>query len=77
MFGRKTQEAAFEHEVLLEMEFLRKLHGDDAVRVAGEKAGRPENRTRRRLVLEEVARRGAAAETRPARTAPGRLGPMP
>jgi hypothetical protein len=39
----------------------------------GEKAGRPENRTRRRLVLEEVARRLAGVEPPRKRGLLGRL----
>jgi len=73
MFGKKTNETWFEHEVLLEMEFLRKLHGDDAARVADEKAARPENRTRRRRVLEEVARRLSGVDHPPKRGFFGRL----
>lgn len=57
MFNNKAREKVFEHEVLLEIEFLQKRYGDDALRIAEEKAVRPENRTRRRQVLEEVARR--------------------
>ena len=59
--GNKPREKVFEHEVLLEMDFLRKLHGDEAASVAADKAVRPSNRTHRRLVLEEVARRLAGA----------------
>ena len=66
MFSNKAREKTIEHEVLLEMEFLRKLHGDEAPRIAAGKAVRPENRTHRRLVLEEVARR-LAGQDRPAR----------
>lgn len=57
MFGNKTRRHAFEREVSLEIEILRKLHGEDAHRVAVEKAGRPTNRTARRKVLEETVRR--------------------
>lgn len=56
MFGNKARRQAFEREVRLEIEILRKLHGDDAHRVAVEKAGRPTNRTARRKVLEEAVR---------------------
>lgn len=63
MFGSKARRNAFEREVRLEIEILRKLHGDDAHRVAVEKAQRPTNRTARRKVLEEAARQlgGASA----------------
>ena len=64
MFGKKTRRATFEREVRIEIELLRKLHGDDALRVAREKAVRPTNRTARRKVLEETARR-LSGETAP------------
>lgn len=57
MFDKKSRRAAFEREVRIEIELLRKLHGDDAARVAAEKAARPTNRTARRKVLEETVRR--------------------
>ena len=66
MFSNKAREKTFEHEVLLEMEFLRKRHGDDALVVAQAKVVRPENRTHRRKVLEEVARR-LSGQDRPAK----------
>lgn len=65
MFGNKARRAAFDREVRLEMEILRKLHGDDAHRVAVEKAGRPTNRTARRKVLEEAARQLALQGDQP------------
>lgn len=57
MFGNRSQRESFEREVKIEMELLQKLHGDEAARVAAEKAVRPTNRTLRRKVLEETARR--------------------
>lgn len=57
MFGRKARQESFEREVRIEIELLSKLHGDQAARVAAEKAARPTNRTTRRKVLEEAARR--------------------
>lgn len=57
MFGNGSRRETFEREVRIEMEHLRKLHDDDAPRVAAEKAVRPTNRTLRRKVLEETARR--------------------
>jgi hypothetical protein len=57
MFGDKEKQRRFEREVRIEIEILRKLHGDDAINVAREKAARPTNRTARRHVLEEAARR--------------------
>lgn len=56
MFGNKARRNAFEREVRLEIEILQKHHGEDAPRVAKEKAARPTNRTARRKVLEEAAR---------------------
>lgn len=67
MFGKKSRRESFEREVKIEMEFLRKLHGDEAARVAVEKAARPTNRTTRRKVLEEAARRLQAGDAEPAR----------
>lgn len=57
MFGKRARREQFEREVRIEIELLRKVHGDDALRVAQEKAVRPTNRTARRKVLEETARR--------------------
>lgn len=57
MFGRNARRDSFEREVRIEIEILSKLHGDDAGRVASEKAARRSNRTQRRKVLEETARR--------------------
>lgn len=57
MFGSRSQREDFEREVKIEMELLRKLHGDEALRIAAEKAARPTNRTIRRKVLEETVRR--------------------
>lgn len=56
MFGSKARRSAFDREVRIEIEILRKLHGDAAPQVAREKAARPTNRTARRRVLEEAAR---------------------
>lgn len=41
----------------LEVEYLRRLHGVDAARIATEKAARPHIRTLRRKVLEIAAQR--------------------
>lgn len=57
MFGRNARRDSFEREVRIEIELLTKLHGEEAGRVAREKADRPTNRTKRRKVLEETARR--------------------
>lgn len=67
MFGRRSRRESFEREVMIEMDFLRKFHGDEAPRVAAEKAARPTNRTIRRKVLEETARR-LSRPLEPART---------
>ena len=56
MFGSKARRSAFDREVRIEIEILRKLHGEGAAQVAREKAERPTNRTARRRVLEEAAR---------------------
>lgn len=56
MFGSKARRSAFDREVQLEVEILRKWHGDGAAQVAREKADRPSNRTARRKVLEAAAR---------------------
>jgi hypothetical protein len=66
MFGRKSRRAVFERDVRIEIELLTKLHGENAAQVAAEKAVRPTNRTRRRLVLEEAHRRLSGQAT-PAR----------
>ena len=66
MFGKRTRREAFEREVRIELELLRKLYGDDAARVAAEKAARPTNRTARRKVLEETVKR-LSVETPPVR----------
>jgi hypothetical protein len=57
MFGYRARRSAFDREVQIEIETLRKLHGDGAAQVAKEKAARPTNRTVRRKVLEEAARK--------------------
>ncbi len=54
-FGRHDRD--LEREIRIEMEYLTKLHGDDAARIALEKAARPKLRTVRRRVLEATARR--------------------
>lgn len=54
-FGRDKRD--LEREIRIEMEYLTKLHGDDASRIALEKAGRPNQRTMRRRVLAAAARR--------------------
>lgn len=67
MFGNKARRSAFDREVRLEIEILRKLHGDDAHRVAIEKAGRPTNRTFRKKVLDEAVRQLGGAGAAPPR----------
>lgn len=57
MFGVRSRQEAFEREVRVEIDLLRKFHGENAASVAAEKAVRPTNRTLRRKVLEEAARR--------------------
>jgi hypothetical protein len=65
MFGVRSRREAFEREVRTEIDLLRKFHGENAARVAAEKAVRPTNRTARRKVLEEAARR-LLSDARPA-----------
>lgn len=72
MFGSKARRSAFEREVQIEIEILRKLHGESAAIVAREKADRPSNRTARRKVLEEAARQ-LNNETEPKRPLTARL----
>ena len=72
MFGIKARRSLLEQEVQLEIEVLLKLHGDGAAQVAREKAARPSNRTARRKVLEEAARR-LNNEPEPRRTLVERL----
>lgn len=58
MFWRSREKSnEFLHEVLVEVEYLRRLHGLDAARVAAEKAARPNLRTLRRKVLTAAAER--------------------
>ena len=73
MFGVRARGETFENEVKVEMAFLRKLHGDDASRVAREKAVRPSNRSARRRVLEEAARRLNGVETAESKSLLSRL----
>jgi len=72
MFGQRARRSAFDHEVRIEIEILRKLHGEAAAQVAREKAARPSNRTARRKVLEETARQ-LNNEAAPRRSLIGRL----
>lgn len=72
MFGSKARRSAFEREVQIEIEILRKLHGESAAIVAREKADRPSNRTARRKVLEEAARQ-LSNEAAPKHTPTARL----
>ena len=53
----RANREAFEREVIVEVEYLRRLHGEEAARVAREKAARPGQRTLRRKVLEAAAAR--------------------
>lgn len=54
LFARRDE---FEREVRMEVEYLLRLHGADAARVARERAARPNLRTVRRKVLEAAAMR--------------------
>jgi len=57
MFGLNARREKLEREVRLEIDYLRKLHGDEALAVAREKLERPTNRTNRRRILKETVRR--------------------
>jgi len=54
-----TRCETIERDVRIEIELLGKLHGDDALSAAQEKACRPTNRTARRKAREETAPRPA------------------
>lgn len=54
-FGKAASD--FEREVKIELDYLKKVHGADALRVALEKSRRPGQRTFRRHVLDEVVKR--------------------
>lgn len=56
MFGSSRGSDDFQREVVVEVQYLTKLHGEDALRIAREKADRPELRTQRRKVLEAAVR---------------------
>ncbi|MES2036080.1 MAG: hypothetical protein V4466_18080 [Pseudomonadota bacterium] len=57
MFGSLRGSEDFHREVVVEVQYLTKLHGDDALRIAREKADRPDLRTQRRKVLEAAVRK--------------------
>lgn|GEM_PF-6862057 len=57
MFGQLGGKGDFHRDVAVEMDYLTRLHGDDALRVAREKAARPNIRTARRKILEAAAQR--------------------
>jgi hypothetical protein len=61
-FFRNSEDLA--REVYVEVNYLTKLYGDDAGRIALEKAQRPRLRTLRRRVLQEAARQLANAQER-------------
>jgi hypothetical protein len=60
LFKPKKNRDDFEREVLLEMAYVRDLHGENAHQVARERAERPRLGGSRRRVIEEAARRLAA-----------------
>lgn len=60
LFKPKKNRDDFEREVLLEMAYVRDLHGENAHQVAKERAERPRLGGSRRRVIEEAARRLAA-----------------
>jgi hypothetical protein len=62
LFGRGNNRRDFDREVEIEVQYLRRLHGEQAAQVAREKAVRPNQRTMRRKVLEAAAARLAREE---------------
>lgn len=62
MLGRLGGNENFKRDVTVELEYLTKVHGEDALRVAREKAARPNLRTARRKILEAVVRRLEGSE---------------
>lgn len=56
MFETLSGGEMFRREVATEIEYLSKLHGADALKVAREKAARSNLRTSRRKVLEATVR---------------------
>lgn len=64
MFGFFKNGEDLAREVYVEVNYLTKLYGDDAGRIALEKAQRPRLRTLRRRVLQEAARQLANAQER-------------
>lgn len=61
MFGLGRHNKDLEREIRIEMAYLTELHGDDASRIAMEKAARPNQRKVRRRILEAAARRLAGS----------------
>lgn len=57
LFGRNGRREEFEHEVQIELSYLKALYGDDAHKAAVERASRPRIGSSRRAVLEEAAKR--------------------
>lgn len=57
LFGRNSRKEEFEHEVQIELSYLKALHGDGAYKAALERASRPRIGGSRRAVLEEAAKR--------------------
>ncbi len=70
MFGRNGSQGDFARDVATEVEYLKNLHGEEALAVARQKAARPSLRTRRRKVLNAAVER---LEGKPPRTLLGRL----
>jgi hypothetical protein len=57
LFGRNGRKEEFEHEVQIELSYLKALYGDEAHKAALERASRPRIGGSRRAVLEEAAKR--------------------
>ncbi len=60
LFKPKRKRDDFEREVLLEMAYVRDLHGENALQAAKDRAERPRLGGSRRRVIEEAARRLAS-----------------
>jgi hypothetical protein len=60
LFKPKRKRDDFEREVLLEMAYVRDLHGENALQAAKDRAERPRLGGLRRRVIEEAARRMAS-----------------
>ncbi|ATQ43563.1 hypothetical protein [Caulobacter mirabilis] len=70
MFGLNGSSGDFARDVATEVEYLKTMHGENALAVAREKAARPALRTHRRKILNAAVQR---LEGKPERKLLGRL----